>query len=455
MSILLVEDKASLREMLKTTLTIEGFSVLESDNILDAKHLITTKDIDLLITDLRLPDGSGIDLLKFISANNKLIPTIVMTAFATIEAAVTAMKLGASEFLTKPVDPDLLLLKIQNVLDYKALQNENIDLKRKLTFVQEPIGISAIWARIIETACKIAESDANVLLNGESGVGKELIARFIHEKSPRNKAPYIVINCAAIPTELMESELFGSEKGAYTGSIKRKQGLFELADKGTVFLDEIGDLAYKLQAKVLRVIQEKNFTRVGGETSINIDVRIIAATNKDLQEAIKSGSFREDLFYRLNVLPITIPPLRMRQDDIPILAECFLKKACSKLNKSVPLLDADYMKMLQNYTWPGNVRELENLMERVAILGSDSIRELCLDLSGETSNNIDYNDLISRKVPLGEITKMVTYKTEKNYIISVLRFANRNKARAAQLLSISYKTLFNKLKEYNISDEEI
>jgi DNA-binding NtrC family response regulator len=453
MTILLVEDKASLREMLATTLKLEGFHVIEAKNLQEAKQQLVSNTVSALITDLKLPDGSGIDLIRFEKNLGLDMPIIMMTAYATIEGAVTAMKLGAYEFLTKPVDPELLIIKLKSAMTSHTIQLENKNLKKRLRDDLDPIGISPLWLNVIEKACKIAESEANILITGESGTGKEILARYIHKRSKRSEGPYIIINCAAIPQELLESELFGSERGAYTGSIKRKQGHFELADGGSIMLDEIGDLEFSLQAKVLRVIQERSFVRVGGENLIHVDVRIIAASNKDLLEAIKHDRFREDLYYRLNVLPIHIPPLRQRIEDIPLLAEHFLKVACEKLGKPTIRLSPQIMKTLQSYLWPGNVRQLENHMERVAIMGHEILTDNDLTFLTD-SGSLDYLSLLEKKTPLADIAHSATFRAEREYILAALRITGGNKAKAAVLLSISYKTLFNKLKEFGITEEE-
>jgi DNA-binding NtrC family response regulator len=363
--ILIVEDKDSMRKMLTQTLSGEGHRVDSAPNGKKALELIHGKSYDLVLTDLKMPDIDGLQVLSGVKSVDSETAVIVMTAFGTIEDAVSAMKKGAADFITKPFDTEHLAVLIGRALENRRLVAENSFLREELLSdhgLENIIGKDEKMVEINGLVQKVSKSDAAVLLQGESGTGKELFARAIHSLSPRKDRPYIAINCAAIPRELLENELFGSEKGAFTGAHARKMGKFEIAHSGTIFLDEIGDMDISLQAKLLRVLQQKNFERLGGTKPIDIDVRVIAATNMDLNELIKVKKFREDLYYRLSVFPILIPPLRERIGDVQELAECFVQKYCRDMSKPVKKLSKDALKLLEKYHWPGNVRELENAM---------------------------------------------------------------------------------------------
>jgi len=370
-SILVVEDKESFRDYIREVLETEDFTVFQAVNGKDAITLFTHKDIDLVLLDLRLPGKDGIAVTKEIKKLDSTIPIIIMTAYGTVDNAVKSMKLGIYDFVEKPIDPDRLLYLVKRVLRERQLLRENIILKEEFSKrygFSRIIGKSqAIKAKAI-LAQKVAKGDTTVLLTGESGTGKEIFARAIHSMSSRRDYSFIGLNCGAIPRELFENELFGSERGAYTGSFKRKIGMVELANEGTLFLDEISDIPISLQSKFLRFLEEKTFMRLGGETLHRIDVRVIAATNSNLLNEVKKGNFREDLYYRLNVFPIELPPLRKRKGDILIIADYFIDKFSSEMGKGNKKLAPITQKMLEHYHWPGNVRELENIIERAVIL---------------------------------------------------------------------------------------
>ena len=371
--ILLVEDKESLRSVLRKTLEAEGFGVEEAQDGRAALDKMRRDRFAMVLTDLRLPVASGHEVLKAAIASDPEMPVILMTAYGTIRDAVSAMKGGAYDYLEKPVDTDHLLALVRRALDHRSLLHENAALRERFSEEldrPEILGESPALKRALDQVRKVATTDATVLLLGESGSGKELFARAVHHLSGRKAHSFFPINCAAIPENLLESELFGYEKGAFTGASGTKKGKFEIADKGTLFLDEIGDLSLGLQGKVLRVIEQRQFERVGGTETRSVDIRLVAATNKDLNALVAVGSFRQDLFFRLAVFPVTVPPLRERKEDIPILARHFIRKFAAEQKRRGPLaLPPETVRALCAYAWPGNVRELENSIERALILG--------------------------------------------------------------------------------------
>lgn len=451
-TILVVDDKDAMRTMLTSTLAEEGYRVDAAEDGRKALDLIHNKSYDLVLTDLKMPDIDGLQVLSGAKEADAETSVIVMTAYGTIEEAVKAMKLGAYDFLTKPFDTDHLCVLVNRALENRRLVAENSVLREELFTGQgltEIIGKNQSMQDLGDLVQKVARSDASVLLQGESGTGKELFARAIHSLSPRKNGPYIAINCAAIPHELLENELFGSEKGAFTGAHARKMGKFEIASGGTVFLDEIGDMDIALQAKLLRVLQQKNFERLGGTRTVDVDVRLIAATNMDLKELITGKKFREDLFYRLSVFPLTIPPLRERVDDIATLAEFFLGKYCREMRRPPKGFSKEAITLLERYHWPGNVRELENTIERAVILAEGKrITPDHLAIRLQRSEEIQLRDGAGLK----EIGAHAQAQAEKATIIRVLRQVRGNKRKCAQVLRIDYTTLFDKIRKYAIEE---
>lgn len=450
--ILVIDDEATIRELLKDFLESKGVEVVATSSGESGLNYLKEEKFDLFLLDLMMPGMSGLDVLKEVSAEKIEVPSIVITAHATVQTAVEAMKLGAFDYITKPFNLEELYISIYRALDVSRLQEENARLKKELKKkfgYSKIVGNSIPIQNVIKFIEKIADTDSTVLITGESGTGKELVAKTIHYNSLRAKKPFIPLNCAAIPKDILESELFGHEKGAFTGAINTRIGRFELADNGTLFLDEIGELAPALQVKLLRVLQEKEFERVGGIKNIKVDVRILAATNRDLEQAVKDGIFREDLYYRLNVIPMHLPPLRQMKEDIQLLVEHFVKELSKRKRKEPPKLSAEVMNCLVNYRWPGNVRELENLIERLTILKEgdevvlndlpERLREKHqgeilpsqhLDLS---SNGVDLN------LMLGEI--------ENNMIMQALEISKGVKSKAASLLGLNRTTLIEKMKK--------
>ncbi|HYA87770.1 MAG TPA: sigma-54 dependent transcriptional regulator [Nitrospirota bacterium] len=455
-TILVVEDKESMLDMLRQTLESEGYQVISARDGSEGIRKLSDERIGLVVTDLKLPKKNGFDVMKAVKQENPLLPVIVMTAFGTIETAVRAVKEGAYDFLTKPFDTDHMLVLIKRALDTTRLATENILLKEEFSEklgMPKIIGKSSQMQEITSKIQKVAPTNATVLIHGESGTGKELFARAIHYLSQRKDAPFIAINSAAIPRELLESELFGYERGAFTGADARKLGKLELADKGTVFLDEIGDMDLALQAKLLRVLQEQVIERVGGGKPIKIDVRVVAATNKDLGKAVAAKVFRDDLFYRLNVFPITIPPLRERRDDIPALSQNFLNKYTAEVRKGTLVISDDAMDILMKSPWKGNVRELENVIERAVIYADGNIIR-SQDLGISEPSIIDaLAEHVPMDGPLHEVAEAATRIAESRRIRQVLKQTGGNKSRAAEVLQVSYKTLLTKIKDYMLEDK--
>ena len=457
-NILVVDDKDSMRNMLTETLLEEGHRVDSASTGKKAVDLVRNKSYDLVLTDLKMPDIDGLQVLSEVKEVDSETAVILMTAFGTIEDAVAAMRLGAYDFVTKPFDSEHLCVLISRALENRRLIAENTLLRQELfanTGLGNIIGKNEKMVEISKLMEKVAVSDASVLLQGESGTGKELFAKAIHTMSLRKNKPYIAINCAAIPGELLENELFGSEKGAFTGAHARKMGKFEIAHTGTIFLDEIGDMEIALQAKLLRVLQQRNFERLGGTKTVDVDVRVVAATNMDLNELIRAKKFREDLFYRLSVFPIQIPPLRERPDDVRELAEYFIDKYCREMRKPLKSLSRDSLGLLEKYHWPGNVRELENTVERAVILAegkklTPDHLAIRLRRTGEIQ--------LREGAGLKEIGAHAQRGAERSAIIRILKQVRNNKRKASKILKIDYTTLFDKMKKYEIdktlSDED-
>jgi DNA-binding NtrC family response regulator len=452
--ILLVEDKESLRHVIRLTLENAGYSVTESADARAAINEISTTRYRLVLTDLRMPHGSGLDVLRAARTSDPDVPVILMTAFGSIDEAVQAMKDGAHDFLQKPVDSNHLLLLVERALDQARLRNENILLReewsRRYGFPRI-IGESDVMKRAVGETQRVAQTEATVLLLGESGTGKELFARAVHHLSNRRDKPFVAINCAAIPETLIENELFGHERGAFTGASDRRQGKFELASGGTVFLDEIGELPLSVQGKLLRAIEEKVVDRIGGRAQVPVDVRVVAATNKDLKTAVDQGEFRGDLFFRLAVFPLEIPALRERGDDVVLLANHFASQLGHELRGREAELSNDAIAHIRGRAWPGNVRELENAIERACIL-SDSLvlepRDLGL-VSGSIEDDKSLNDF-DLSGTLSDVAHRALTVVERKKISALLAANSGNKSRTAEDLGISYKTLLNKIKEYGL-----
>ena len=450
--ILLVEDKDSLRLMLRLALEGQGHTVVEARDEVEAVAALRDAQPSMVLTDLRLPTGDGFGVLRAAKEADAALPVIVMTAYGSIQDAVAAMKQGALDFLAKPVDPDHLLLMVERALAQRRMLDEYQLLKEEAAARRGGIvGNSPALRQAMVSIEKAAVTDSTVLLEGESGTGKELCARALHTGSPRANGPFVAINCAAIPETLLEAELFGYERGAFTGATQRKPGRFELAQRGTLFLDEIGEMALPVQAKMLRAIETKRIERLGGNGSFQIDVRIVAATNKRLRQAVAARQFREDLYFRLAVFPITIPPLRDRKEDIPMLAIHFVERVCRDVGKKLTISPAAVADLVA-YPWPGNVRELQNVIERAVILSDgDVLLPRHLSLSPPAADTIvDPWDQVDLSGSLAEVTARTAREAERRKILLALRDAGNDKGRAADLLQINFKALAVKLREFGL-----
>jgi DNA-binding NtrC family response regulator len=453
--ILLVEDKDSLRRVLCLTLENAGYTVTESADARAAAAEIARTPHRLVLTDLRMPHGSGLDVLRAARSADPDVPVIVMTAYGSIDEAVQAMKDGAHDFLQKPVDSNHLLLLVERALEHLRLRTENILLReewsRRYGFPRI-IGESAELKRSVSETQRVAQTEATVLLLGESGTGKELFALAVHHLSPRSSQPFVAINCAAIPETLIENELFGHERGAFTGASDRRQGKFELAAGGTVFLDEIGELPLNVQGKLLRAIEEKMVDRIGGRAPVPVDVRVVAATNRDLRAAVEAGEFRRDLYFRLAVFPIEIPPLRERGEDVVLLARHFSAQLGKELRGREATLSEASIAALRAHTWPGNVRELENVIERACILADQTMLEphdLGLTRKQSTAEP-DALQAFDLSGTLGEASERAGRMVERRKIADAVKAHDGNKTRAAEALGVSYKTLLTKIKDYEL-----
>ncbi len=449
-SVLVVDDERAQRDILQTILTREGYRTVGVASGGDALEQLKEMEFDLILTDLKMQGMSGMELLEQVLEENPRQCVIIMTAHGTIDSAVEATRKGAFNYLEKPLDREHLLFTLRRAREHVALLRENTVLHKKLeekATIQGIIGDHPKIREVFRVVNKIAPTSSTVLVYGESGTGKELVARAIHERSPRCDKPFFAINCAAIPEALIESELFGHEKGSFTGASSREIGLFEAAGGGTVFLDEIGEMNVSLQAKLLRAIQEKEIRRVGGKVNIPVDVRIIAATNKDLEQEIKRGQFREDLFYRLNVIRITLPPLRERGSDIVALADFFVRKYAVSTGMGVTAISKPALKLLLNYTWPGNVRQLESVIERGVLMaeGSSIMPE---DLPAEVHELPSGSGTLPFEFPADGIS---FEELEKELIIKAMERADWTISKAAPLLKMSYKTLQYRLEKFGIA----
>jgi two-component system response regulator HydG len=450
--ILIVDDDHGHLTTLKTITKSWGYTVETANDGVAAVDMVKSGPVDLILMDVRMTNMSGIEALGLIKDYNPSIPVIIMTAYSSVESAVEALKSGAYDYLIKPLDFEVLKLTIERASEHAGLKEENRALKERLRSdydIANIIGRSQPMKKLFDTMSMVAPSEATVLITGESGTGKELIARSLHFNSPRKEKPLVVVNCASIAETLLESELFGHEKGAFTGADKRREGRFMQANNGTIFLDEIGEMSPTMQAKLLRVLQEKEVQRVGSDETIKVDVRIVAATNRNLEADVAKGRFREDLFYRLNVMNLNVPPLKERQEDIPLLAQHFLEKFADKNRKTVKGFVPLAMDMLLNYDWPGNVRELENAIERaVILLTGEYITEKQLPLNITKK----YPDLLTSPIaaaPVMDGTRSME-EIEKEAILATLKVSGGNKSETARRLGITRKTLHNKLKNYGL-----
>jgi DNA-binding NtrC family response regulator len=450
--VMIIDDEPLMRMTVQDALAAEGYKVITAETGGKGLTLLRENRADMVITDLRLPDMDGIQILREVKTLSPETQVILITAYGSIDSAVTAMKEGASDYLTKPFSMEELLLIIKRIQRIRELEEENLSLRKK---VEEQFGLEGLVGKspqmikiydLIET---VSQTDTTVLVYGESGTGKEMVANAIHLRSSRKGRPFIKVNCAALPETLLESELFGHEKGAFTGAFKQRKGRFEMADGGTLFLDEIGDISQTVQVKLLRVLQERQFERVGGNETLSVNVRLICATQRDLKEEIRKGSFREDLYYRLNVVPIHLPPLKERREDIFLLADHFINKFCRKMGKEITGLSEESKTILLKYAFPGNIRELENMLERaVALIKGKVIQayDLPEEVCGQSSPIREICEKIRGTKPLASATSVF----EKEYIQSVLEKTKGKKGQAAEILGISRKTLWEKIKDLEI-----
>lgn len=451
-TILVVEDETKMQRLLELSLSAEGYATRQASEAETALKLLRQEKFDLVITDLKLPGMDGLEFLQAIKHADAHLPVILMTAFGTVETAVQAMKAGASDYVLKPFSLEEMKLIVRKELNLRRLQEENRSLREALGQRYEFKNIVARSSKMQEVLAvvdRVAPSNSTVLLGGETGAGKDMIARAIHQHSRRSSGPFVKINCAAIPENLLESELFGYERGAFTGAISAKPGKFELADKGTIFLDEIGDVPPAIQVKLLRVLQEREFERLGGTKTLKVDVRLVAATNRDLRAALEQGTFREDLYYRLNVVPINIPPLREHKEDIPDLVRYFLDRFAGEAGKQIKSLTPAALKILMGFHWPGNVRELENIIERAVALSSGpeiDAPDVQLDLSPPKPLA---NGSASPFPPPG----MTLEQFEDEIIRESLRRAGGNKSQAARQLGLSRNALRYRLSKMGVPDE--
>jgi len=455
--ILVIDDEEDMLENYARLLNKMGYECLTQKDGNIAIDMIDSYEPDIILSDLRMPDVEGLDILDRVKKIHPDIPFIIVTAYGDIPTAVESVKKGAFDFITKPFSPEQLKITLERALKYKNLTDENRKLREQLgsCFNFEIIGKSRAIREVIEVVNRVAITDANILLTGESGTGKEMIARIIHSKSPRSQGPFIPVDCAAIPENLLESELFGYEKGAFTGAHTMRKGLLESANGGTLFLDEIGEMTLALQAKLLRTLEDRVVRRLGSNRFIPVDIRIIAATNRDLKKAVQEGTFRNDLYYRLNVIHIHIPPLRERREDIPLLVLHFLKKFSNLHKKKVISISSEALSVLEDYPWPGNVRELQNVIERAVIM-SDGERIELKDLPNslivrdiEGSSFQVLNPTIT-SIPYREAKKIWLATFEKNYLLSLFENTSYNISRAAEIAGINRKTIHRLIKRYNL-----
>ncbi len=447
--ILIVDDEVDALELMQDLFDSKGYYSVTAKNGLEALNKIRESEPDIIISDIRMPEMDGMQLLEVVSNSYSQIPVIMVTAHGTVETAVDAMKMGAKDYILKPLSLDEILIKVENIAQMRNLKKENEYLRQKLESrfdFKNIIGQSEEITKLFKMIRDIAPTNTTVLIHGDNGTGKELIANALHFNSPNVKRPFIKLNCGVLAESLLESELFGHIRGAFTGAIKDKIGRFEMADGGSLFLDEIGDISPNMQVKLLRVLQEGEFEKVGGTETMKVDVRIIAATNKDLESEIKENNFRQDLYYRLNVIPLYVPQLRERKDDIKLLVDHFLEKFNSLYNKEIININDDVLPALEAYDWPGNIRELENLLERTVVLnktGTITLDEFPESISMKHRQTVEYSEEDGLSSAVNEY--------ERALIISELKKNNKNKFQTAKKLKINRSTFMSKLKKYNIN----
>jgi two-component system NtrC family response regulator len=452
-TVLIVDDEKNYTRILGAVLEEEGFEILTANSGPEALEVLEGSDVDLVLTDMKMPLMDGIQLLEKIKTRDSELPVIMMTAHGTVDKAVEAMQKGAYSYILKPFDNDRLIIYVRKAVAMFRVIKENRDLRNAVSSQYSfgnIIGKSKVMQQVFDTIRKVAPSNATVLIEGESGTGKELVAKSIHFNSPRREKPFVAVNCSALAETLLESELFGHEKGAFTGAVSMRKGRFELADTGTLFLDEIGDMSTGLQVKLLRVLQEKVFERVGGTKPIAVNIRVIAATNRNLKEEMKKGRFREDLYYRLNVVHIALPSLKQRQQDIRLLLDHFIKKYADERKHSVPVtgIDPDVERLFYEYSWPGNVRELENLIERLMIMSPGGVITPA-DLP-KSFKETAHDDLYIESVPADAKLYGTLTMIEKTMILRALKKTGYVQSRAAELLGIGKSGLNQKIKKYNL-----
>jgi len=441
-SILIVDDEESVRDSLYNWFLEDGFRVECAENAKRALTILESDQFDIILADIKMPGMDGLEMLRRIKSLRSDAIVIVMTAFATVDTAVKALKDGAYDYVTKPFDPDDLTHLIRNATKQISLTDENETLKKKvvsLENVEDLIGESEAMKDMLREVESVAQTNSSIIITGESGTGKELVARAIHANSPRKFFPFVSVHCGALTESLLESELFGHEKGAFTGAMYNRKGRFEMADSGSIFLDEIATISTKMQVELLRVLESKTFMRVGGNKEISSDFRVICATNKDLKNMVENGTFREDLFYRLNVVNIHIPPLRDRKEDIPLLVDYFIKKYCTSMNKPPAAIDPSALKRLQEFNFPGNIRELENMIERAIVVGDGkkiSLKDLPLEKTFVSSSAESLDDF------------------EKAFVLQILNKYSWNISRTAKALKVDRVTLYHKIKKYDLKPSD-
>ncbi|MFU8813198.1 MAG: sigma-54-dependent transcriptional regulator [Balneolaceae bacterium] len=448
--ILVVDDEKSIRNTLREILEFEGYTLFEAEDGERALAMAGEKRLDLVILDIKMKGMDGLEVLDAIKKQKPDLPVIMISGHGTIKIAVEATKSGAFDFIEKPPDLNRLLISVRNALSRSELAEDNRRIRTELHNITDMVGQSSALDRVKRTIEKVAPSNSRVLITGENGTGKELVARWIHEKSSRASKRFVDVNCAAIPSELLESELFGHEKGAFTGADKQRIGKFELADKGTIFLDEIGDMSYEAQAKVLRVLQENTITRVGGTETIPVDVRVLSATNKDLRKEIENRAFREDLYHRLNVIPIHLPPLRERKEDIPLLARSFLEKLADRdILYAGKQFTEEALQRLQQHSWAGNIRELQNMVERMALLSEGekiTADQIDLFVSGHLDEDLDLDRLLDQAQTFQEFKE----QAERFFLMKKLEKNDWNISATAEEIDIQRSHIYNKMKKYDI-----